>query len=99
MMSDSEVPGLPEQPELQPEAPPFYEPPPERFPFWGYHDLLLFIGLFVASLIAGFAVVSGFLKLFHLNVQNDLLKLLPAQFLAYLFLFLGVWLLFRAQYG
>src|SRR5436309_1042412 len=74
-------------------------PRPERFPFWGYHDLLVFIGLFVVSLVLGFATVSGFLRLFRLDVQNDVLKLLPAQFLAYLYLFLGVWLLFRTQYG
>ena len=47
----------------------------------------------------GFATVSGFLMLVRLHVQNDVLKLLPAQFLAYLYLFLGLGLLFRTQYG
>src|SRR5262245_12771162 len=91
MMSDSAPPELPETSD----AP----PPTERVPFWGYHDLLVFVGLFVVSLIAGFAAVTGILKLFRVQVQNDLLRLLPAQFVAYLFLFLAVSLLFRTQYN
>src|SRR5205814_782748 len=68
-------------------------------PFWGYHDLLVFAGLFVVSMVAGFALVSGFLKLTGINVHNELLRALPAQFLGYLFLFLALWLLFRTEYG
>jgi membrane protease YdiL (CAAX protease family) len=94
MMDDSVPPELPEQ---LPEPVP--APPAERYPFWGYQDLFVFVGLFVVSMIAAFAAVSGVLKLFRLDVQNDLLRLLPAQFLAYLLLFLSVALLFRAQYG
>jgi membrane protease YdiL (CAAX protease family) len=102
MMDDSgfELPEPPAEPaasELPPSPPP--PPAPERVPFWGYHDLFVFIGLFVVSLVLGFVTVSGFLKLFRLNVRNDVFKLLPGQFLAYLYLFLGVWLLFRAQYA
>src|SRR5215475_10219981 len=97
MMNDSAFPELPELPE-QPVAPP-PPPPPERVPFWGYHDLFIFIIMFLISLTAGFATVNGFLKLFHISVHRDLFRLLPAQFLAYLFLFVGVSLLFRAQYG
>src|ERR1044072_3073856 len=94
MMSDSAPPELPEFTDTPPAA-----PPPERFPFWGYHDLFVFVGLFIVSLIAGFATVTGLLKLFRVHVQNDLLRLLPAQFVAYLFLFLAVSLLFRTQYN
>jgi membrane protease YdiL (CAAX protease family) len=102
MMGDSGLPPpeLPHEPalsELAPSPPPV--PPLERFPFWGYHDLCVFIGLFVVSLILGFATSTGFTKLFRLHVQNDVLKLVPAQFLAYLYVFLGLWLLFRTQYG
>jgi membrane protease YdiL (CAAX protease family) len=93
MMSDS---APPELPDLSPEPAP--APPSERFPFWGYHDLFVFIGLFVVSLIAGFFTVSGFLKLTRIDVQNELLRALPAQFIAYLYLFLAVWLMFRSQY-
>ena len=100
-MSDPATPELPEftAPPPPPETPPPPAPPPERVPFWGYHDLFMFIGLFVGSLVAAFAVVSGFLALFRIEVKNDLWRLLPAQFLAYLFLFLSLWMLFRAQYN
>src|SRR3954452_10010223 len=93
MMDDS---APPELPELTPQPVP--EPPPERIPFWGYHDLIIFIGLFIVSLIAGFAVVSGFLKVARVHPENDLFRALPAQFLAYLFVFLALWLMFRTQY-
>src|SRR5581483_7256998 len=100
MMSDPgtpELPGIPAPPP-RPDIPPPPPPPPERVPFWGYRDLFMFIGLFVGSLIAGFLTVSGILAILHVSPKNDLWRLLPAQFLAYLFLFLAVWLLFRAQY-
>jgi uncharacterized protein len=86
--NDSAQPALPEP-----------SPPPPRFPFWGYADLFVFIGLAFVSLLAGFATVKLFLVLFHLNVRNEVVKMLPAQFLGYLFLFLCVWLMFRVQYG
>jgi membrane protease YdiL (CAAX protease family) len=98
-MSDPAPPESPESfppPSFLPAAPPS---PPERDPFWGYQDLLMFIGLFVGSLIAAFLTVNGLLSLFHVNVNNDLWRLLPAQFLAYLFLFMAVAMLFRAQYN
>jgi uncharacterized protein len=100
MMSDPEEPGLgpPREPppELTDVPPP--APPPERFPFWGYRDLLLFIGLAVASLVAGMIIVKVLLTVLRVKAQNDLVQLLPAQFLGYLLLFLCVRLMFRAQY-
>jgi membrane protease YdiL (CAAX protease family) len=93
-MSDPDLPGLP--PEL---PPPPASPPAERFPFWGYLDLCMFIGLAVASLIAGMLAVKGLLLVFRIQVHNEVLQLLPAQFLGYLFLFLMVCLMFRVQYG
>src|SRR5689334_7261671 len=94
MMSDPVPPDAPELPLLPP-----VEPVRQRVPFWGYHDLFVLIGLFVVSLIAGFGTVSGVFLLLRLNVHNELWRLLPAQFVAYLYLFLALWLLFRAQYG
>jgi membrane protease YdiL (CAAX protease family) len=94
MMSDSAPPQVPEP---LPPSPP--EPPREQFPFWRYQDLFVFIGLFFVSLVAGFAIVSGLLKLLRLSPHNDLWRLLPSQFLAYLLLFLSIALMFRAQYG
>ena len=84
-MSDPEPPGLPE--------------PPERYPFWGYADLFVFIGLAMAGQIAALLLVQVVLWILHAEVKNDLLRMVPAQFLGYLFLFLCVWLMFRAQYG
>jgi membrane protease YdiL (CAAX protease family) len=95
-MSDPGLPGFEPPPELPPAQPP--EPPPERFPFWGYRDLFHFIGLAVASLIAGMLVVKLFLILLRIHPRNDLIQLLPAQFLGYLLLFLCVRMMFRAQY-
>jgi membrane protease YdiL (CAAX protease family) len=95
-MSEPELPGLPDEPPSEPST---AQLPPERHPFWGYTDLFVFIGLAVVSLAAGEIVVRVLLLLFHLNVQNDVVKLLPAQFLGYLFLFLLVRLMFQAKYG
>src|SRR5689334_2692747 len=95
-MSD---PATPELPEFSAEPPPPPPLPPERVPFWGYHDLLLFVGLFVGSLVAAFFAVNGVVALLRIDVKNDLWRLLPAQFLAYFFLFLCLCLLFRAQYN
>jgi len=93
-MNDAVPPDTPELPMLPP-----VEPVKPRDPFWGYHDLFVLVGLFVVSLIAGFATVSGVILLLRLQVHNELWRLLPAQFVAYLYLFLALWLLFRTQYG
>jgi uncharacterized protein len=92
-MSEPDSGGLPEPP------PPPLPPPPERFPFWGYADLFVFIGLAVAGQIAAALLVQLTLLILHRPVANEVVKLLPAQFLGYLFLFLCVRLMFRAQYG
>jgi membrane protease YdiL (CAAX protease family) len=102
-MSDPDSPGLPEALPPEPVEPAEPEPPPppapERYPFWTYTDLFVFIGLAVAGQIAGALLVQLALLIAHAQVRNEILKLLPAQFLGYLFLFLCVRLMFRAQYG
>lgn len=95
-------PPEPEHPTAAAEPPSAGPPPPppaERFPFWGYTDLFLFLGLAVVSLIAGEIFVRTALLLFHLEVRSEVVKLLPGQFLGYLLLFFCVRLMFRAQYG
>ncbi len=89
-MSGPDVPGPPEPPPSS---------PPERVPFWSYNDLMVFIGLAIAGQIAGALLAQGAFLLLHARVKNELWKVLPAQFLGYLFLFLCVRLMFRAQYG
>lgn len=95
-MNDPDWPGLPEP---APDAEPLPPPPPERVPFWGYGDLFVFLGLAVAGQIAGVLLVQAFVLVSRQQVQSEVLKLLPAQFLGYVFLFVCVRLMFRAQYG
>ena len=102
-MSDSPSPDpepiVPADPALAAEpplAPP--PPPPERYPFWSYQDLLMFIGFGVVSMIVSALVVKAVLTIFHLTVRNQLAEALPDQFLAYLCLFLLVAMMFRVQY-
>src|SRR5881396_3049427 len=96
-MSEPDSPELPEAP--PPPSEPLGEPAPERVPFWSYSDLFIFLGLAVAGQIAGALLVQLPLLLFHVSVRNELYKLLPAQFLGYLFLFLCVRMMFRVEYG
>ena len=86
-----------EQPPLNPEpgeAPP---PEPERYPFWGYPDLLVFAGLVIPSMLIGWAVVKAGMFLFHIHALR-VSELLCEQFLGYGVLFGGLLLIFRLQY-
>jgi len=77
-------------------------PPPapeERYPFWGYGDVLLFIGLAFPSLLAGALVVKTVVVLLRIPVHNRIFEILPAQFGGYAILFGLLALLFRWQYG
>jgi hypothetical protein len=85
--------------EQPPEAPPPEPPPsePERYPFWGYLDLLFFAGLVIPSMLIGWAVVKGGMLLFHIHALR-VSVLLCEQFLGYGVLFGGLWLMFRIEY-
>ena len=52
----------PEPPERVP--PP---PPPERYPFWGYGDVLVFAGLAIPCMLLGFGVVKAAFWIFRLH--------------------------------
>ena len=80
--------------EQPPEAPP---PEPERYPFWGYPDLLVFAGLVIPSMLIGWAVVKAGMFLFHIHALR-VSELLSEQFLGYGVLFGGLLLIFRLQY-
>lgn len=73
-------------------------PEPERYPFWDYSDVLVFIGLAIPSMAAASLLIRGFLALFHLHPALKVMELLPAQFLGYLLLFGGLWGIFRMKY-
>jgi len=82
------------------EAEPNLEPVlPERYPFWSYGDLALFIGLSLPSLILGALLVRVFVWAFHIDVGITAAELLSAQFTGYGFLFLALYLILRLHYN
>jgi membrane protease YdiL (CAAX protease family) len=82
----------------QPMSQPFAAPP-ERNPFWGYSDLLLFIGLAPVCLMLGYAVIRLPLSFFHIHPAVVVEEALPEQLLGYVFLFGMLLLLFRMVYN
>jgi len=84
-------------------APPEQEPPdvrpPEKIPFWGYNDLLLFIGLAPVCLILGYTLVKLPLRILHIHAAVQVEEALPEQLMGYLFLFGALGLIFRQGYG
>jgi hypothetical protein len=87
-----------EQPSEEPAPPPPAPPEPERYPFWGYSDLLVFAGLAIPSMLTGWAVVKGGMWLFHIHAALRVSELLSEQFLGYGILFGGLLLMFRIEY-
>jgi membrane protease YdiL (CAAX protease family) len=81
-------------------SPPVTTPPVTRSddPFWGWHDLFLF--LFITILALGFAllVASGIRHLFHLSEERMNIVLVLSQFAAYGISFTCLKLMFRAEY-
>lgn len=73
--------------------------PAEEQPFWSYTDLALFIGLSIPCLLMGAVIVNVAVWALHLNVRLMALKLLPAQFIGYGFLFLALYFILKLQYG
>jgi uncharacterized protein len=92
-MSDSQ------QPQWAPPEPPQQElVQPERVPFWGYNDLVLFIGLAPVCLLLGYALIKFPLRILHIHPAVEVEEALPEQLLGYLFLFGALGLLFRQVY-
>jgi len=103
-MSDPQQPwlGQPElgQPELgQPaQARPELEPP-QKSPFWGYNDLLLFIGVAPVCMILGLVLVKLPLHILHIHPAVQVEEALPEQLVGYLILFGLLRVMFRQAYG
>jgi len=72
-------------------------PVPEREPFWGYNDLLLFLGLAPVCMGAGMLLVKGAISLLHAH-PTEVEQLLPAQLVFYLLLFGALAAAFRVGY-
>ena len=72
-------------------APPPPPPPPERYPFWGYADLVLFIGLAVPCMLIGgilaLAAAKAVYFVFHVHAKIPAVEPLIEQFGGYALLF------------
>jgi uncharacterized protein len=72
---------------------------PEKTPFWGYNDLLLFVGLTPVCLILGYTLVKLPLRILHIHPAVQVEEALPEQLMGYLLLFGALGLIFRQGYG
>ena len=71
---------------------------PEREPFWGYLDLLIFVGLAIPCMLVGFGVVKAVHWALRLHAPASTWELLADQLVGYGFLFSMLAALFRTQY-
>src|ERR1700735_2729473 len=72
--------------------------PQERTPFWGYNDLLLFIGLVPICMLLGFGLIRLPLLLLHVHPVVEVEEALPEQCLGYLFIFGSLAAIIRQGY-
>jgi uncharacterized protein len=96
-MSEDPPPSNPEP--GAPDSSPAPPPEPERTPFWGYGDLLLFFGLAIPSLFVGWTLTKGAFTLLGLHFAARAVEPLAAQLAGYLVMFGNLTLIFRMQYG
>src|SRR5947208_1986676 len=83
------------------QPPPSSDVPPatrEPYPFWGYPDLILFIGLVIPSMLLGMGLVKAANFLFRVHAPHRAAELLAGQFVGYAFLFGALMLILRVQY-
>ena len=85
-------------PESLPDSPP-EPPPPPREPFWGYNDLLLFLGTAPIALLLGAFLVKIAFTILRITPSVSVVELLPQQLLGYLFLFGALAVVFRVWYS
>ncbi len=67
--------------------------PAGREVFWGFEDILLFIGLACVSALASMFLIKP------LHIRSKGVEALTAQFVLYGFLFLGLYLIFKLKYA
>src|SRR5262249_5539843 len=70
-----------------------------RDPFWGYHDVLIFLGTAPVALLLGAFLVKGFFVAFRLHPATEVIELLPEQFIGYVLMYSALAAIFRAWYG
>src|SRR5438309_1622894 len=91
----------PETTGTQPDSELASAPPPpvlEHDAFWSYSDLILFAGLVIPCMLAGWAVVKLVFTIFHIHSSLKVVELLPEQLLGYGFLFGALAILLRVEY-
>jgi uncharacterized protein len=66
--------------------------------FWGYGDLVVFLGLAVPCLLGGTLLVKVALLALYISTPHKALELLPGQFLGYAMLYTALAFLLRFQY-
>lgn len=72
---------------------------PRPYPFWSYADLCLFAAAAVPSVAAGGLLAHALILLVPAWADRKALFLLPAQFLAYGFWFVFLFVLLKTKYG
>jgi uncharacterized protein len=94
------MPPRPEPPGMPVTAPLLPEPPtrPPREPFWGYSDVLLFIGLLLAGGLISLGAVSVVFSLLPAGDQSRVAEALIAQSLIYVLAYGALAVLFRIHY-
>lgn len=87
-------------PESYSEQYPAQEPPPlpERSPFWGYLDLILFLGALLPAMILAAGVYFALTKLLPVTATARAFPVVALQFLSYAFWFLALYAIFRIRY-
>ncbi len=76
-------------------GPPLFPP---RDPFWGYNDLLLFLGTAPIALLLGGFLIKMVFVVFRIHPSESVVELLPEQLLGYIFLFGALAAIFRVWY-
>jgi len=77
---------------------PVEPPPPERYPFWSYSDLAVFVLFALPSLVVAMLIVRAVHMALGTVGRNKALELLPGQFLGFAISFLLLWLLLKMKY-
>ena len=92
MMDDQPLDNQPDG-QLEPPA-----PPPERYPFWSYFDLVVFFGFSFPALLLGWALVKGALTMLHIHVAAAAVEPVAEQAVGYVILFAALKLLLQVEY-
>lgn len=74
-------------------------PPALQEAFWGYNDLLIFLGAAFLALLLGAGLVKGVFLLFRLHPSTQTIELISAQLVGYLLMFGALAAVFRMWYG